>query len=802
MTNGLGRVITTLKDGWKFERGDMPDAASTDFDDSQWECVRVPHDWAITGPFDRENDIDVVAITEDGDTKARPQTGRTGGLPHVGKAWYRLKFDLPEDIATRRVRIEFDGVMSHSKVYCNGAYVDSWPFGYASFAFDLTPHVRPGENTLAVFVDNKPHASRWYPGAGIYRHVRLVTLAPVHVAHWGTCVTTPDIDETSATVKFRTEIACDSTTKVELETTFMDPDGNEVASITDSQDLSADGVFEQQVTLANPMLWSIDKPQRYCARSLVKVDGEVVDRYETPFGIRSLLFSPDDGFQLNGERVPLNGVCMHHDLGPLGAAVNRAAIARQLTILKEMGCNAIRTSHNPPAPEFLELADEFGLVIIDEAFDEWRVKKCDNGYHTLFDEWAEKDLRAMIRRDRNHPCVIMWSLGNEVREQHDAKDDGRGVTKFLHDIAHDEDPTRPTTGGFNNPWGAIDNGVAGNIDVPGWNYQPRYYNRHRLRHPEWPVYGSETSSCTSSRGEFYFPVEDEKDPIRDSLHISSYDLSSPGWACCPDVSFAGVDDNPYVLGEFVWTGFDYLGEPTPYNTEWPSRSSYFGIIDLCGIPKSRFYLYQSRWADKETLHLVPHWTWPEREGETTPVHCYTSWKTVELFVNGVSQGKRSKHFKSMTNRYRVMWSGVKYAPGELKAVAYDDEGNVAKETLIRTAGAPAGLQLDADRESIAADGDDMAFVTVTVVDDKGNMCPRADDLVRFTVEGPAYIAAVGNGDQTSVDPFTVDWRKAFNGKCVVYLRSTPGASGGHITLKAEMAPQGQTSTIDLMAMCR
>ena len=781
------REVTTLRHDWKFARFDTlsAEAAAADHDDSSWQTVRVPHDWAITGPFDREHDIQFTAITEDGETTQRAHTGRTGGLPHVGKAWYRLKFHLPDNIESRRFRIEFDGVMSHSHVYCNGRHVGTWPYGYASFAFELTRFVEPGENTLAVSVDNKPLASRWYPGAGIYRNVRLVALAPVHVAHWGTCVTTSAMDEQTATLNVRTEIACSRSETVELETRLVDPNGDQVAATTAAQDLSTDGVFEQQLRIDSPVLWSPDRPQLYTVQSVVRVGGETVDRYETPCGLRTLKFCPRTGFYLNGEPLQLKGVCMHHDLGPLGAAVNRAALHRQLRILQEMGCNAIRTSHNPPAPELLDLADRMGMLVIDEAFDEWRISKCENGYHILFDDWAEKDLRAMIRRDRNHPSVIMWSLGNEIREQSDGEQGGE-VCRFLHEIARDEDPTRPTTCGFNAHTAAIRNGLADAVDVPGWNYRPHHYARYHSEHPDWPMYGSETASCISSRGEYYFPVEEERGPIRETLQVNSYDLACAPWASSPDHQFRAVDENPGIMGEFVWTGFDYLGEPTPYKEQWPSRSSYFGIVDLCGLAKDRFYLYQSRWADKQTLHLLPHWTWPGREGQVTPVHCYSSWDRVELFVNGKSQGGRTKNENNLLTRYRLVWNAVNYEPGELKAIAYDKSGHAVKEVVVHTAGEPARIRLSTDRATMSADGEDMAFITAEVVDANGHGCPRANDLIRFHVEGPARIAAVDNGDATSLEPFQADQRHAFNGKCVVYLRSVEGEAGT-VALGAEAA---------------
>ncbi len=784
MENGL-RKIQPLKYGWRFKLGDAPGTADTDFDDSSWETVRVPHDWAIKGPFDRNNDVHIMAIVQDGQKKALQHTGRTAGLPHAGKGWYRIQFDLPGNIGSKRVRIEFDGVMSHSKVFFNGKYAGEWPYGYSSFAFDITDFALPGKNLLAVMVDNKPLASRWYPGAGIYRHVRLTMMSPVHVSHWGTYVTTPSIDKHWARINIRTTVENHTGRKIriELETSIVSPGGKAVGGVRDRKEILKETVFRQAVYVNSPVLWSINSPKLYTAQSIVKINGKPVDRYETPFGIRSLKFDAEKGFFLNGEGIRFKGVCMHHDLGPLGTALNATALKRQLSMLKNMGCNAIRTSHNPPAPELLELADQMGFLVIDEAFDEWRIPKCKNGYNILFDKWAEKDLRAMIRRDRNHPSIIMWSIGNEVPEQGDARN-GKKTARFLHDICRDEDPTRPTTSAFNDPVSAIKNGLAETVDIPGWNYQSQNYSLYHFKLPHKPMYGSETASCISTRGEYYFPVEEERHLKRDTLQVNSYDLSTTGWASTPDGEFRGVDENPFIMGEFVWTGFDYLGEPTPYYEEWPSRSSYFGIIDLCGIPKDRFYLYQSKWAYKKTLHLLPHWTWPGREGEITPVHCYSSWDTVELFVNGVSQGVRTKHPKNLLERYRLVWNGVIYKPGEIKAVAYDARGKAVKETVVHTAGKPAGIRLTIDKKNMKADGDDTAFILVTIVDRKNNLCPRADNLVRFRINGPAGIAGVDNGNPASIEPFQADYRKAFNGKCILYLRSIREIKG-IITVTAE-----------------
>lgn len=768
----MSRIIQEFKTNWHFLQEDCKNAETVEFDDTAWPTVNVPHDWAIKGPFDEINDVQITQIKEDGETKEHRHNGRTGGLPHVGKAWYRLKFELREAIEGKRFRIEFDGVMSHSKVYCNGKYVDSWPYGYASFAFDLTDVVQQGENILAVSVDNKPHSSRWYPGAGIFRHVRLLTLNPIHVAHWGTYITTPEISKENALVKIETKINNHlDEADIQLETIIL-RNGIEVNAAIKTLTIDLSASVDQEINIPYPELWLPSAPNMYKAVSVIKVDGKIVDTYETPFGIRSLEFDAQTGFKINGESLRFKGVCMHHDLGPLGSAVNETALKRQLIILQEMGCNAIRTSHNPPAPELLKLCDQMGLLVIDEAFDEWRDAKCENGYHKLFNEWAEKDLRAMIKRDRNHPCVIMWSIGNEIREQ-DHKP-GTEVGRFLHDICHDEDPTRPTTAGFNNSENAIEHGLADVVDIPGWNYKPFWYGRYHHEHPKWPMYGSETSSCVSSRGEYYFPVEEEKNPIHENLQLSSYDLVSPPWGYSPEMEFRGLDENPSIMGEFVWTGFDYLGEPTPYGSQWPSRSSYFGIVDLCGIPKDRYYLYQSQWSDKKVLHLLPHWNWLGREGELTPVHCYTNYPKVELFVNGKSYGKRRKSLQMLMERYRLIWNNVTYEPGELKAVAYDENDKIADETIIKTADIATAIKLSINTKSESDERDDMTFIHVKIVDRKGNHCPTVSNLVKFHVDGPAEIAAVGNGNAATTDPFIADFRNAFHGQCMVYLRIKPG----------------------------
>jgi len=763
---------------WKFVKEDREDAALLPTDDTSWETVNVPHDWAVRGPFGRNYDIQHTIIVEDGESKSSEHTGRTGGLPHVGIAWYRKHLDLAQPDEGKRVFVEFDGVMSHSAVFLNGKPIGSWPYGYASFCFELTEHAKFGQdNLLAVRVDNKPCASRWYPGAGIYRHVRLVLVDPVHVAHNGTYVTTPEISDAGAVVRIQTMIQnqTGNEDEAELATTLLDPAGEEVAAACSRESVATDRAFEQDLRIDKAVRWHVDTPKLYKAISVVKVDGVETDSYETTFGIRDTRFDAGEGFFLNGQSLKLKGVCMHHDLGPLGAAMNRRALERQLEMLRDMGCNAIRTSHNPPAPELLELCDTMGFLVIDEAFDEWQMAKVDNGYHILFDEWAEKDLRAMIKRDRNHPCVIMWSIGNEIGEQRTAA--GATVARSLTDICHDEDPTRPVTAGFNMSDGAIENGLADAVDIPGWNYRPLLYEQFHREHPEWIMYGSETESCVSSRGEYYFPVEEERGVTRPSLHITSYDMAAPPWGYSPDHEFRAQDDCPFMMGEFVWTGFDYLGEPTPYKSEWPSRSSYFGIIDLCGISKDRYYLYRSHWSDKDTIHLLPHWNWKGREGEITPVHCYTSYDSAELFLNDKSLGTRKKDPASVFGRYRLVWDDVKYEPGTLKVVAFDKTGGPAGEKEMRTSGAPARIELIPDRREIQADGKDLSFITVKITDSEGTLCPLADNSICFDVSGAGVVAAVGNGDPTSLESFSADRRKAFHGMCIAIIRSRKGCAG-------------------------
>ncbi len=771
------RQIRQLENNWRFSRGNMPEATGIDFDDHNWETVNVPHDFAIAGPFARENGIQISNIPQDGIWDKREFIGRTGCLPHEGIAWYRLLLSVPETESPRRYFLEFDGVMANSEVFVNGQSLGCWPYGYASFMFEATWLIKPGnENLIAVRIEGKTESARWYPGAGIYRNVRLVVTAMLRIAHWGVTVTTPLISRKQATVNICTELDGDTVAGAEesLKTTIIDPDGNKVAeSIVDVSNFG-DVPVEQQLKVAQPRLWDVDTPELYTVVSELLAEGSVIDQTHTTFGIRTIIWDADDGFVLNGRTVKLNGVCMHHDLGPLGAAHNQRALERQWDLLMDMGCNALRTSHNPPSPELLDLCDRRGILVLDEAFDEWKQKKVVNGYNSLFEKWAEKDLRAMIHRDRNHPCIIAWSLGNEIPEQHE--ESCRETAGWLKSICRQEDPTRLVTAGCNPNDEAVQP-LSEEMDVAGMNYSTQRFEAYRKNHPDQPFYSSESESCVSSRGEYFFPVEQTRgeESKQENLQISSYDMALPAWGNPPDIGFARLDANPFVAGEFVWTGFDYLGEPSPYYTEYPVRSSFFGILDLCGFPKDRFYLYRSRWRpDTETLHLLPHWNWEGREGEITPVHCYTNYNAAELFLNGVSQGVRRKDPTTDFDRYRLRWNEVRYEPGVLKVVALDDNGNRLAEAEMCTAGNPAQIELTPDRNTIANDGKDLSFVTVRILDSDGILCPKADCQVSFTIIGSGEIVAVGNGNPSTTEPFQAETRLCFNGLCLAIVRFKPG----------------------------
>ena len=785
--------------------------AQRDFDDSGWNRVNLPHDWAIEGPFS----------TNGG--------GGMGRLPSPGIGWYRRKLDIPPSDAGKSISLEIEGAMSYATVWLNGKLVGGWPYGYASWSVDLTAYVDPGgKNELAIRLDNPTDFSRWYPGAGIYRNVWLTKTRPVHVGQWGTYVTTPQVSRSSATLNLEVTIDNDSHANADIAVSSkiyaLDGEGrltgNSVASFKLANAQVAAGMsaaVRSSVVLPNPRLWGPpprQKPNLYVAVTTVLEHGKPIDQYETRFGIRSLRYKPD-GVYVNGERIYLKGVNDHHDLGALGAAFNTRAAQRQLEMLQVMGCNAIRMSHNPPAPELLELTDRMGFLVLDEIFDAWYRQKTRFDFHLIFSDWHEQDLRAFIRRDRNSPSVFLWSVGNEVGEQNTG-DEGAAVAKQLVEIAHEEDSTRPATASMNSA--KPNSAFAAALDVIALNYQgegvrdseafanfrgnrtPPQYDAFHEKFPNKTILSSESAAALSSRGAYLFPVSKEiSGPVRDGSggdsqthQVSAYELYTADFGSAADKVFRAQDQHPYVAGEFVWTGWDYLGEPTPYNS---SRSSYFGIIDLAGFRKDRFYLYQSHWRpDLPMAHILPHWTWPERVGQVTPVHVFTSGDEAELFLNGKSLGRKKKG----EYEYRLRWDDVVCQPGELKVVAYKNGKEWATET-VRTAEAAAKLVLLADRPTIRADGADLSFVTIRVVDPRGVTVPRANDPIKFAIEGPGEIVAVDNGDPTSFEPFLLPERNAFNGLALVIVRGRNGKVGTIRLSAASGSLQGGSLTLQSIA---
>ena len=757
----------------------------SDFDDSEWRHLNLPHDWAIEGSFN----IDY--------------NGSTGKLPYWGIRWYRKTLELSQDDAGKQIYLDIDGAMSYASVWCNGQYVGGWPYGYASFRLDLTPYIRAGQkNVLAIRLDNPDDTSRWYPGSGIYRNVWLVKTSPVHVEQWGTFVRNQQVDSEIAVMEMGVNIenhaGKDVQVKLQTSVYLQGKDGRPVGEEV-TQSMTKDIAIKKdswssarfQFKVDKPKLWDIDTPNCYVAVSRVFMDGKEIDSYETPFGIRTIEFTHDQGFMLNGQKVAIKGVCMHHDLGALGAAFNEVAAERQLRIMKEMGANAIRTSHNPPAPELVALCDRMGLMMQLELADTWQKGKRKNDYNLLFDDWSEADMRSLVRHYRNHPSVIMWSIGNEMPDQ--TTDQGVIIARNLTAYCHDEDPTRPTSLGCNKR-DAVFRDIVNQVDIFGLNYFHKTYPVFKEQNPTRRYHASETSSATSSRGEYFFPVTTDVNDSRSGFQLSSYDMTTIGWGCAPEVQFKMNEEYPFMSGEFVWTGFDYLGEPTPYNKDLtnllnfsdpnelekarkeleelgkiktPSRSSYFGIVDLCGFPKDRYYNYKSYWRpDVPTVHILPHWNWQERIGEITPVHIYTSGDAVELFLNGKSLGRREK-----AHSYdRLTWDDVRYEPGSLKAIAYKN-GQKWAEDLVETTGKPAALQVTAEKTELKSDGTDLSFIRVAVVDSQGRVVPRSKNHLKFSVTGPAEIIATDNGDATSLLPFQLSERDAYNGLALVILRS-------------------------------
>lgn len=804
------RTIENFDFDWLFARyGLQPDGSRVEepasveqvmFDDWDWKRLDLPHDWAIEGPF-------------------RPDLeGFTGKLPWRGIGWYRKHFKVDKKDKDRRFYLDFDGAMAHAEVWLNGKKVGGHPYGYTSFRVDLTPEVvYGGENVVAVRLNTEKIGSRWYPGAGIYRHVRLVKTSQTHVDHWGVFVTTPHISDKEAqavvAVKIRNylpEPVKGHYTVSVYELNAEDRVGRRVAKCKSSLlSLPANGALEDSVTVTvpEPKRWSLEQTNRYLAKVVVFDGRKQVDAYEVPFGFRTIQFTHDNGFLLNGKRVQIQGTCNHHDLGALGTAINKVALERQLRILKSFGCNALRTSHNIPAPELLDLADKMGFLVMDEAFDCWKEGKQPGDYGSLFDEWHVKDLEALVCRDRNHPSVILWSTGNEVPEQYNPE---LGIARYLTSVVHRFDKTRPVTFGASYPSKSAMNGTELQVDVHGMNYAagvyggPHFYGEflNKKGHEHLSGFSSESSSTMSSRGE-YFPRK---------FHVSSYDLNEPGWGGLPDQEFAALDRYPAICGEFVWTGFDYLGEPTPFNSDKTvllnhaaalskeelkkqeeelkkieqnrptSRSSYFGIVDLAGFPKDRYYLYQSRWMpDHPMVHILPHWNFENKRGEKIPVFVYSSGDEVELFLNGKSLGRKQKQ----AFEYRFRWDEVLYEPGELKAVAYKNKKVWAEET-VRTTGAPVKLKLTPDKTILQSDGEDLIFVRVSVLDADGNEVPTAEPLISATLSGPGKIVATDNGDPTCLIPFPKTERPAFNGLFLAIVKADRGTEGTlHFCVESE-----------------
>jgi len=787
--NILNAQDISFNSSWLFYNDKADGAEKASFNDSEWRKLDLPHDWAIEGPFDVK------------------YNARCGGLPFHGTGWYRKHFTMDASAKGKVVRIEFEGAMYDAHVWVNGEFVGKRPYGYIGFEFDISKYLKydGSDNVMAVRLTPQDLSSRWYPGAGIYRNTWLKIDEPVYVAQWGTFITTPTVTDVKATVQNETTVEnkSDKEVKILVSHEYFSPEGESVAKAEEEMTIPANSskISGTWCSVKNPKRWDLDTPNLYKAVTTITQDGKVVDTYNSRFGIRHIRYDVN-GFYLNGKKIRFNGVCLHHDNGSLGSVVYRRADERKLQIMKDMGVNAIRTSHNPPSREFLELCDEMGLLVQDEAFDVWKMEKVENGYNVFFEEWAERDIKDMVIRDRNHPSIVMWSIGNEIIEQKD-KFFGWRTAKMLNDYVKEVDKTRPTTIGFNNYSNPYDNNMAQQVDIAGMNYKPTKYGEVRENYPDLPIYGSETSSCTSSRGVYHLPIE--KYQTHESKQVTGYDIIGPPWAYPPDIEFHFQEKYPHSMGEFIWTGFDYLGEPTPYggkdnstngywNADWPSRSSYFGAVDLCGFPKDRFFLYQSHWTTKPMIHLMPHWNWAGMEGKVIPVYCYTNCDEAELFVNGKSMGKKVKgkdlteikidflryEPKTFQSKYRLSWD-VPYQPGTIKVVGYKD-GKAIMEEAISTAGKPAKVVLSVDRKEIDASGNDLAYVTVRIEDSKGNLCPLADNMVNFSIKGAGSIVGVDNGNAASTEPFQANYRKAFNGMALAILKSTDKA--GVITLSA------------------
>ena len=788
------RQVINLKD-WQFSR-----------DKQEWQNVVVPHDWAISGPFDKKWDLQTVRIVQNGEKVATEKSGRSGSLPWIGRGYYKcvvnssLFADKSFDQSSF-YELQFDGAMSEPTVFVNGKRAGYWAYGYNACRLDVTDFVKQGDNIIEVELDNKEESSRWYPGAGLYRPVQLVITPKVHIDPWSTSVRTIGLKEgvdnhgrtePQATVAYETKLQGTDFSDVACVVEVINANGFMEAG--SHFDVSADGVIKTELTLSKPNLWSPESPYLYKVRTRLFRNHKVIDETITNLGVRTISVSKEGGFQLNGVTRKIKGVCLHHDLGPLGAAVNKAALIRQIKLMKEMGCDAIRTSHNMPSTLQMDLCDSLGMMVMAESFDMWIYPKCKNGYARFFKEWAEKDITNLVLNHRNHPSIVMWSIGNEIPEQWD-KNVGVEWAKKLQNLCHELDPTRPVTQGLDRVDNALASGFAEVMDIVGLNYRDHKYDKALHETSKGFILGSETASTVSSRGVYKLPYTPTSKGVYSDGQCSSYENEWCPWSNLPDMDFEDMDDLPYTIGQFVWTGIDYLGEPTPYDEYWPSRSSYFGICDLAGLPKDRYYLYRSVWnKEKHTLHIAPHWNWgKEMIGQTVPVQVFSDYDEAELFVNGKSQGRIKKstakpgykvgaeQYVPDLDRYRLRWMNVKYEPGELKVIAYDKNGREAMIETMRTAGEPDHLLLEADRSVITADGNDLCYITVSMVDKEGNLCPLADDQLLFEVEGDGTFKCVCNGDATSIEQFTEPTMRLFSGKLVVTVQSTTKA--GTMTLK-------------------
>ena len=825
------REVSVLKTGWKFIRADKVEFAGEDFDDSLWDDVCVPHDWAISGPFDINNDRQTVAIEQNGEKEATEKTGRTGSLPWIGTAWYRCHFRVAKH--SRRIVLNFDGAMSEPEVYVNGKKAGEWKYGYNAFNVDVTDFVDDGDNVLAVRLSNLPESSRWYPGAGLYRPVTLVQMGETAVAMWGVnCMTeslTPAPSpkgegnkkgDFKGRATLRADVRIEGAEGKVLTADFLLMQGKTMVAKAAGV-VNADGMASGTLHVNNPQLWSPESPRLYdLVVRVSQFNGKknvVVDEVCRHVGIRTISYTAEKGFQLNGVTRKFRGVCLHHDLGMIGAAVNKAALVRQVELLKAMGCDAIRTSHNMPSQMQMDVCDSLGMMVMAESFDMWLYPKCRNGYNRFYNDWWQRDLQNLVMANRLHPSIVMWSVGNEIPEQSDRK--GTEMLRQMQDLMHSLDTTRACTTGMDRWDACISSGFADVIDIVGLNYRTqRYQTAYERLHQKF-VLGSETASTISSRGVYHFPVSRADCKTYADGQCGSYDLDACWWSNIPEDDWVLQDDNPWVIGEFVWTGFDYLGEPTPYDEYKNARSSYFGIFDLAGLPKDRYWLYRSRWnKGAETIHLLPHWTWPGREGEVTPVYCYTNYPIAELFVNGKSQGRISKRLDErakpdgsrivketdpLIDRYRLRWNDVRYELGEIRVVVYDANGVRRGEAVRRTAGPAHHLVVEQQsldeyhgHKTLRADGEDMAFFVVSAVDKDGNLCPEAEAPIQVEVGGAAEFKGICNGDATSFEIFTRPAMKLFKGQLIFGIISN--GKRGRITLTAS-SPSLQPATVRFAA---